>query len=116
MDCRSLQKSILPSFSFSLQIEADLVSFSQQHRVAQNTVPSNDGNHDTDPFTHTVGRVIICSQYRGASDLAFGLQVGGVHAVILWRGGGGVGGEGAVVVSIRELIDLWISSGRRDFM
>ena len=97
-------------------MEADSVSLNQQHGIAQNAVPGNDGNHDTDPFTHTVGRVIIRFQHRGASDLAFGLQVGGVHAVILWRGGGRVGGEGAVVVSVCELIDLWILLGWRDFM
>ena len=108
-DCRPFAKVYPSKLLLSLcKITADSVSFNQQHRIAQNAVRGNDGNHNTNPFTHTVGRVIIRFQHRGASDLAFRLQVGGVHAVILWRGGGGVGGEVAVVVPVCELIDLWV--------
>ena len=64
------------------------MSLDPQNRKPQNSVRRDDRNHDPYPLANSICRVLVCFQNRRAADLAFRLQVGGIHAVVFGRRGG----------------------------
>ena len=60
------------------------MSLDQQGSIPKHTVSNDDAAHDADPFTDLAvrPRVLVSFEHSGAADLALGLEVAGVHALI----------------------------------